>query len=1325
MESPPPASQRRTRTPPARTISASEIARVLERPEPTPEQVAVIEAPLEPMLVVAGAGSGKTETMAARVVWLVANGMVEPDEVLGLTFTRKAAGELAERIRARLRALHRKGLTPESRPVTVSTYHAYAAAVLGDHALRLGIEPGARLLGEAGSWQLVDELVERWDGDMTGVELTRSTVVDAVLALAGEIAEHLLDPGRIDAVAESIVERIGELPKNPGDPLPGKPKADVKAIGQRMQARRALIPLVDAYQRRKREQEVLDFGDQVALAAQLASTVPDVGEVERQRFRVVLLDEYQDTSHAQVVLLQELFGGGHPVIAVGDPHQSIYAWRGASAGNLQRFGLDFPAADGGRAATRHLSTSWRNDLAILAVANQLADPLRRTPIWGDPDLTVDVQPLTARPGAGPGRVRLEWHGTLEEEAKAIADIAQYAWLHPKADGTRQSVAVLCRARAQFPLIEAALRGRDLPVEVIGLGGLLHVPEIADLRAALEVVHDPTRGDALMRLLTGPAWRIGPRDLDGLGAWSRELAASWRGENGRLDVPAGLNGVTLQVDVVDDQSIVDAVDALPEPGWEGAQGQQISAEGRRRLERLAGLLRGLRSRLALPLPDLVLEAERALLLDVEVAAQPNRSPAAARAHLDAFADVAAQFADGGDRPTLGTFLGWLTAAEDRERGLDTGVVEQHEDAIQLLTVHGSKGLEWDVVAVCGMVEGTFPAGPSGNAPKRSKGWLTDIGAVPFPLRGDAAGLPQWNYQAATTQDELEIELKHFMDHCGEHEVAEERRLAYVAATRAKDSLLLTGAVWGDGKKPREPSRFLVEIRELLQQNQNAELPIAIGLWSDQPDEGAENPREIEGRMAIWPDPLEGRRETVEDGAELVRLAIEALTGERRATYGTSRMADAHHDDRGAVEAGASESGTTVTRATEFGVTELGWAPAEEWSPLDSWAPDDEFEPPPDDFVPIDAQDDAVGTGGGVQSGGEVQAGDGPLVGDVVWSGHEVGTGGGVQPGGEVRAGDAPLVGDVVWPGHEVGTGGGGPAGQGTQTDDDARAGGGGRRDGGVRSGDQGGADRATATGGSSWADDNSGPLISDEPIAPGPRIAARRASVLEPRTTEEADWAREVEVLLAERDAQASGELTVRLPTHLSASRAVALAADRQALAERLRRPMPQQPSPHARRGSAFHAWLERRFGSAALVDIDDLPGAGDADLDDAKLETLQANFLASEWADRTAEAVEVNIETPVAGVVLRGRIDAVFRRPDGGWDVVDWKTGRPPGHEQMRALSVQLAVYRLAWSKLHRVPLDQVSAAFFYASTGRTVRPVDLWDETALEELLTTIAVSP
>ncbi len=1142
----------------ARPVSAEEIATRLGRPLPTAEQIAVIEAPLEPLLVIAGAGSGKTETMAARVVWLVANGMVEPDQVLGLTFTRKAAGELAERVRARLRALYRRGLIAEPRPVAVSTYHSYAASVLGDHALRLGIEPGARLLGEAGGWQMVDELVERWDGDMTGVDSARATVVDAVLGLAGECAEHLLDPARIDQVAEDVLERIGELPKNLGDEVPGKPKADVKAIGQRMQARRSLLPLVQAYQRRKREQEVLDFGDQVALAAQLAREVPEVGAGERERYRVVLLDEYQDTSHAQVVLLQSLFGAGHPVVAVGDPHQSIYAWRGASAGNLQRFGRDFPRSDETPAGVRQLSTSWRNDHAILTVANRLAAPLRQPPPWGDPALTVDVQALVARPGAGPGRVRLEWHATIDDEARAVADIARHAWDDRRPDGSRRSIAVLCRTRSQFPLVEAALRKKNLPVEVIGLGGLLHVPEIADLRAALEVVHDPTRGDALMRLLTGPAWRLGPRDLDGLGTWARELAARWRPVPAAGSRAHAAAGAQVQTDSVDEQSIVEAMDALPEPGWRGPLGQELSDEGRRRLSRLATVLRGLRSRIGLPLPDLVLEAERALLLDVEVAARPGRSPAAARAHLDAFTDVAAAFADGGDRPTLGTFLGWLSAAEVQERGLDTGVVEQHEDAVQLLTVHGAKGLEWDVVAVTGLVEGTFPAGHAGRSPKRSKGWLNDIGAVPFPLRGDADGLPQWAYRAAMTQEELDQQLKVFMENCGAHEVAEERRLAYVAATRARDSLLLTGAVWADGSTPREPSRFLHEIRELAENGLDegelgADDPgdgfddgrlggsagggrIAVGLWVDAPDEDAENPRAVDGRLALWPDPLEGRRPEVEAGAGLVARALGDLAREYTGSVG-------------------------------------------------------------------------VGPGGGL--GGEAQPGG----------------------GGDDSAAESPPV--NLWPS-----------------------------------------------------------------LSP-----------------QEAAWAREVDLLIQERDEARGGELTVRLPAHLSASRVVALAADPAGLAERLRRPMPEEPSPQARRGSAFHAWLERRFGAAALVDVDELPGAGD-DADDVDLEKLQAAFLASEWANRSAEAVEVAVETPIAGVALRGRIDAVFARPGGGWDVVDWKTGRPPGPEAAQALAVQLAVYRIAWARLQQVPVDQVSAAFFYASTGRTVRPVDLLDEPALEALL-------
>src|SRR5690606_17883787 len=293
---------------------------------PTPEQAAVIEAPLEPMVVMAGAGSGKSETMAGRVVWLVANGLVKPANVLGLTFTRKAAAELATRVRERLAGLAEAGLIdPEllhDEP-TVSTYHSYASRLVTDHALREGLEPTMRLVTPAVSWQLASRVVAVYDGPMDRVELSPASVTAAVLELAGELSEHLRGPDDVRRIGEWLHDRHAELTGR-------VTKAQKRPLAVQA-AREQLLPLVEAYERLKRRREVIDYGDQMALAARIAARHREVGEIERSRFAVVLLDEYQDTSHAQLVLLRSLFGGGHPVTAVGDPCQSIYGWRGASA----------------------------------------------------------------------------------------------------------------------------------------------------------------------------------------------------------------------------------------------------------------------------------------------------------------------------------------------------------------------------------------------------------------------------------------------------------------------------------------------------------------------------------------------------------------------------------------------------------------------------------------------------------------------------------------------------------------------------------------------------------------------------------------------------------------------------------------------------------------------------------------------------------------------------------------------------------------------------------------------------------------------------------
>ncbi len=1115
------------------TLSAAQIAALVGQPPPTAEQRAVIEAPLGPSLVVAGAGSGKTETMAARVVWLLANGIVEPDQVLGLTFTRKAAGELAERVRRRLRTLFRAaaehgvvlggavdpartdGLAGLARP-TISTYNSYAASLVADHALRLGLDPSARLLGEAAQWQLASEVVEAWSEDLD-TDAATSTVIEAVLALSGALDEHLLDAAQARAGIEGIIEALAETPA--GTP-PREPYAEVKKLLRSLGERARVLDLVAEYRDRKRAADAIDFGDQVALAARLALDVPEVGSGERQRFRVVLLDEYQDTSYAQLSLLGALFGGGHPVTAVGDPHQSIYGWRGASAGGLERFPTSFPRVldDGTRAPAdvHQLSTSWRNDLLVLAAANHVAGPLRAS------TTRVAVPVLSARPGAGEGHVHAHVAETLEDEARAVARFVAERW-QPAAPGRdRVTAAVLCRKRSQFEPLRRALRDAGLPVEVVGLGGLLSAPEVVDLVALLQAAHDPSRGDALMRLLTGARTRLGAADLHALAAWSGELAARHgSGRRGReKDAPDEASpgagpavDVVVEADAVDERSIVDALDAiteLPAHGWTSRSGRSLSAVGRARLADLAGMLRVLRAHTYLSVPELVGEAERMLGLDIEVAARARTSPGRARAQLDAFRDVAVDFARSADHPSLGGFLAWLEAAETRENGLDMPVAEPDPDAVQLITVHAAKGLEWDVVAVAGLVDGGLPAtATQGKDGPKDSAWLTGLGSLPYPLRGDRHDLPVLDYAGASDPKDLEERRRRFVLDAGDHEVAEERRLAYVALTRARTDLLLTAAWWGDGSRVRKLSTFLTELAE-------AGL-IETDDWDAPPDDAAANPRASLVLSATWPaDPFgdggSGRRSHVEDAAARVRAAMAQV------------------------------------------------------------------------------------------------------------------------------------------------------------------------------------AEQATAPSEHPW------------------EVLAER--------------------LLVERERARTPSADVELPAHLSASALVRLQGDPVEYAQHLRRPVPAEPSPQARRGTRFHAWVEGWYGRAALVDVDALPGADDeTELDvDLDEQALREAFLATPWADRSPVAVEVDIETSVDGYVLRSRIDAVFpdtvRGVDGGLDplgvvVVDWKTGAPPKDDAARASrELQLAVYRLAWSRWTGTPLDRVRAAFCYVGAGQTVYPERLLDEAEITALL-------
>ncbi len=501
-------------------FTPAQLARMLGVEEPTPEQSAVISAPLSPLAVIAGAGSGKSETMAARLVWLVANGLLRPERALGLTFTRKAAAELATRVRTRLDGLRRVGIIEsaadlEGDPV-IATYHAYAGRLIADHALREGLEPSLRLITPAVAWQVAARIVAAYDGPMDAIDWVPVTVTAAVVDLAGELAEHLRGPDDVLAAGEWLERRFEALPAGKRKP------AEAAMRAQRVRAQ--LLPLVRAYAAAKSEREVIDYGDQLAIAARIAVRHPQVGAFERARYQVVLLDEFQDTSHAQLELLRALFGGGHPVTAVGDPCQSIYGWRGASAGNLKRFAANFPPAGGTRAEVKVLSTSFRNTGRVLDVAAEIQRDLRAE--------VTEVPRLIAPPErAERGAVTCALLDTIAAEADFVAE--QVAgllelpagvapdggrWADGRTDPVRPAdIAVLCRKRAQFGALRGALEAHGIPVEVVGLGGLLTVAEVADIVATLRVLHSPGASDALVRTLTSARWRIGPQDLVALGA----------------------------------------------------------------------------------------------------------------------------------------------------------------------------------------------------------------------------------------------------------------------------------------------------------------------------------------------------------------------------------------------------------------------------------------------------------------------------------------------------------------------------------------------------------------------------------------------------------------------------------------------------------------------------------------------------------------------------------------------------------------------------------------------------------------------------------------
>jgi DNA helicase II / ATP-dependent DNA helicase PcrA len=820
------------------------------------QQLAAIVAPLAPAVIIAGAGSGKTTVMAARVVWLVASGQVRPEQVLGLTFTRKAAGELGARVR---RALAEAAVSSaDGAEELILTYDAFASRLVAEHGLLAGIEGGQRLITGAARYRLAARTVADAPGPLRYLSRLRPvTVTERLVQLSAELRSHLVSGPDLIGHAQSFAAALDAAPRHQGREY--KAVQDARAAsGERLE----LAELVTAYEKLKTELGYVEFADQMAAAASLASEVPSVGVALRDEFAVVLLDEYQDTSAAQASLLRGLFSGatvtsgrGHPVTAVGDPCQAIYGWRGAAASNILEFAQHFPQPDGQPAASYALTVNRRSGQQILDAANELATGVRTDPALAAYGLDLD---LVAPDETPPGRIEATAHATWPDEVDSICD--RIADLHAAGQvSSWRDIAVLCRRNTHVAAVYAALVERDIPAEIVGLGGLLDLPAVAEVVATLEVLADATANPSMLRLLTSPRWSIGIPDLALLGQRAKELAAA-RNQSGDQFawLPTGEAGTPSLLEAVSD------------PGE-----ASFSVEARARFGALAAEFEALSRQSGNGLGELVSRVIAFLGLSVETETlQPGGS-----APLAVFTRTVADYTGIDTEASLAGLLAYFEAERSYGIGLEQVVVSA-ADSVKLLTVHKAKGLEWEVVFLPGLAAGVFPSDRvSGN-------WLRNAAALPYPLRGDATALPQLSVVENAKMTAFAADLS-FQQRLSED------RLAYVAVTRARQLLLASTHTWAETlANPRTASTYFEVLFGHAAVGERAEVPET-------------NPLVVAAQRVDWPVIADS------EASQLRRLAAERVQKARAIRVETGQYPQVAGLDRDGLEAIAEWQGLAAT------------------------------------------------------------------------------------------------------------------------------------------------------------------------------------------------------------------------------------------------------------------------------------------------------------------------------------------------------------------------------------------------------------------------------
>ena len=682
-----------------------------------PEQLKAVTHGEGPLLVVAGAGTGKTQVITRRIAWLIASRRARPSEILALTFTEKAAAEM----QVRVDQLVPYGYTD----TTIGTFHAFGDRLIREYALELGLPSDIRVLSRAETVIFLREHLFAFELERYRPLGDPTRFLGALATLFSRCKDEDVSPAAYAAYADGLAVAAAAAP-------------DDEVIGDEAGRQAELASAYATYQRLLEANGCIDFGDQVALALRLVRTSPAARAEIQSRFRYVLVDEFQDTNRAQSELVSLVADRHRNLTVVGDDDQSIYRFRGAAISNILEFRDRFRSA-----RTVVLRRNYRSRPAILEASHRLVQ-------FNDPD-RLEVQAgiskrLVAERGVDPaGRtVRLETHPSGHDEADRIAaEIAARI-----AAGTApRDIAILVRANGHADPILRSLDVTGVPWRFSGTSGLYARPEVRRLLAFLRAIADLGSSVDVYGIATGEPYHLGGEDLTAIVTSARRRNRTLWDVLEELDRQPGILRISATSRTAVGRLVADLRE-LSVIAHERPAGEVLYAFLRR-----SGTLGRLAAESTVGAEEQLRNVAR--FFDI------------VRSQSSLLADDRATFVAG--------HLQTLIEAGDDPATAD---LDPDADAVAVLTVHKAKGLEFPVVYLPGLVAGRFP----------------------IPNRRDALALPAVLGDLAGGDDEA-VQLR------------EERRLFYVAMTRARDELVLSYALDYGGVGVRRLSPFVLEALDL--------------------------------------------------------------------------------------------------------------------------------------------------------------------------------------------------------------------------------------------------------------------------------------------------------------------------------------------------------------------------------------------------------------------------------------------------------------------------------------------------------------------------------